>query len=330
MPAIDTDLIASAIFPISIVPQVPVTYMLSDKDTIRIRSALLKWYRKYQRSYPWRTHDATPYLVMVSEIMLQQTQASRVAELLPPFIRRFPNFQALAAASTAEVVRAWKGLGYNNRAVRLRDAARIIVHDFDGAIPSDEIVLRKLPGFGSYTAAAVATFVYGVKTVVIDVNVRRVCTRLLSSDPTQIASRQDSTLSQFIKSFIQGADPSEWYQAVMDLGKSICTARQPDCSICPLQNLCGSAHRVAVSHAVKRESKRQEPAFMGRPNRLWRGAVVELLRSRNSGLTKDQALEALQLDAADRATREWFNGVIAALVKDGLLISVRGRLRFAD
>lgn len=305
--------------------------MLSGKDTIRIRSALLKWYRKNRRSYPWRTPDATPYLVMVSEIMLQQTQASRVAELLPRFIKRFPTFQALSAASTAEVIKAWKGLGYNNRAVRMRDAARIIVHEFNGTIPSDEIVLRKLPGFGSYTAAAVATFVHGIKTVVIDVNVRRVCTRLLSSDHTQMAGRHDSTLSRFILSFIQDADPSEWYQAVMDLGNSICTARQPGCSICPLQNLCVSAHRVTASHdAVQRENKRQEPAFMGRPNRLWRGALVELLRSRNSGLTKDQALEALQLNASDRATREWFDGVVAALAKDGVLVAFRGRLRFAD
>lgn len=304
--------------------------MLLGKDTIRIRSALLNWYGENRRSYPWRNPDATPYMVMVSEIMLQQTQASRVAELLPHFINRFPTIQALSDASTAEVIMAWRGLGYNNRAVRLRDAARIIVRDFDGSIPSDEFELRKLPGFGNYTAAAVATFVHGVKTVVIDVNIRRVGTRLLTKDATDGETSLDDTLTQLVRTFIQDADPSEWYQAMMDLGSTICKARKAECSVCPLQHYCASAHSITASNVKPRELKRREQTFMGRPNRLWRGALVELLRSSSNGLTKNQALGALQLNTADQTTCEWFEGIVDALARDGVIVDARGRLRFAD
>ncbi|MBI2794938.1 MAG: A/G-specific adenine glycosylase [Ignavibacteria bacterium] len=304
--------------------------MLSGKDSIRIRSALLQWYRKNYRTYPWRNPNATPYLVMVSEIMLQQTQAYRVAKLLPHFINRFPTVQALSDAATAEVIMAWRGLGYNNRAVRLRDAARIIVRDFEGNIPPDEYELRKLPGFGNYTAAAVATFVFGVKTVVIDVNIRRVGTRLLTKDAVERTSGLDGTLAKLLTAFIQDSDPSEWYQAMMDLGSTICKARQAECGICPLQHHCVSAHSITASNTKLREPRRREQTFMGRPNRFWRGALVELLRSNSNGITKNQALRALQLNAADKTTCEWFDGIVAALAKDGMLVSARGRLHFAD
>jgi A/G-specific adenine glycosylase len=177
-----------------------------------VRDALLAWYREHGRDLPWRrTRD--PYAILVSEVMLQQTQASRVVPRYLAWLERWPTADALAGASTADVIRAWQGLGYNRRALNLQRAARQVARD---GWPGD---LTVLPGVGPYTAAAVACFSLGRPVLPEDVNVRRVCER---------------TGQEF--------DPT-CAQALMDLGATICIARVPRCGECPLASECPSRGR---------------------------------------------------------------------------------------
>ena len=243
--------------------------MRSAKDTKLIRTTLLEWYRKTAREFPWRVDDPDPYLVFVSEVMLQQTQAARVAELLPPFLEQYPDPEALAKATNADVVRSWKGLGYNNRAIRLRNAMRAIVKDHEGNIPRDEEQLIALPGIGPYASASITCFAYNTYTIVIDVNVRRVYSRLLEPLPTTADVLPDSPVRHFANSLVPEADASEFHHAVMDLGAQICTARRPDCMACPLQELCPSAGKM--EEAVRKKPKERQ--LRGEPLRIWRGRM---------------------------------------------------------
>src|SRR5262245_60007442 len=146
--------------------------------TASLRAALLAWYRPRPHDYPWRTTDPDPYAVLVSEVMLQQTQAARVAPAYRTFLQRFPDVRTLASAARAELLRAWGGLGYPRRALALREAARAIVRDHGCVVPSDPDVLLALPGVGPYTAAAVASIAFGAPVAAIDTNVRRVTARV--------------------------------------------------------------------------------------------------------------------------------------------------------
>lgn len=222
--------------------------------------------------------------------MLQQTQAPRVAELLPVFLALFPSVHHLARATNAEVIRAWKGLGYNNRALRLRDAARAIVADHSGSIPRDPELLITLPGIGPYAAASIAAFAFDVPTVVVDVNVRRVYSRLAAPQPLTTDLLPDDMVRQFGSHMLpRRTPPSEWYNAVMELGATICMARRTLCETCPLAEVCASAHAIQPSSRHTSEPRKRaptEPLFRGVPRRLWRGRVVAALRDHPKGLSR--------------------------------------------
>jgi A/G-specific adenine glycosylase len=266
-------------------------------------------------------------MVLVSETMLQQTQASRVAELLPLFMKTFPGIQQLAAASNADVVLRWKGLGYNSRALRLRDAARAIVENHGGVVPSQPDVLRALPGVGPYTSAAIACFAYNVWTVVLDVNVRRVYSRWLRKQATTSAVESDAELIDLAECVIPRDAPSIWHHAVMDLGATICTARKPKCTACPLSDTCPSAGTML--EAVR--TRRPEPLFRGEPRRLWRGRVVELLRGAGAtGLTRSKLNGAILGREATDTERQWLDDLVTTLEHDGLLSRKGLRITLAD
>ncbi len=275
---------------------------MTDLEPSRVRRSLREWYRPRRSSYPWRTDPPDPYAVLVSEVMLQQTQASRVAPLFERFLERFPDVRALARASRADVLRAWAGLGYHRRAVALHAAARAIVERFDGRIPPDPADLRSLPGVGPYTSAAVASIAYGVPIVAMDVNVRRVVSRATMCDEREVA---DVALR-----LLDRADPGSWHQAVMDLGREICLP-VPRCERCPLAERCRSRGSPAA-----RLASRPQTRFPG-SNREARGRVLAVLRDRRSagvaGLTRATGLPAARVDPA----RE-------GLVRDGL-VERRGR-----
>ncbi len=204
--------------------------MTSDLDALR--DALLRWYARERRDLPWRrTND--PYAILVSEVMLQQTQVARVVPRYLEWLERWPTAAALAAASRAEVLAAWVGLGYNRRALALHAAAAAVARD---GWPDD---LRTLPGVGPYTAAAVASFAFGAQVAAVDTNARRVAERLGHGAPDAL---------------VPPGRAGDWNQAAMELGATVCTARAPRCGACPVAPWCASAGRPAVPAARARRA----------------------------------------------------------------------------
>jgi A/G-specific adenine glycosylase len=244
----------------------------------RLQSVILDWYNHNAREFLWRqTGDNAPnaYMVLVSEVMLQQTQTARVQAKLPQFLAQFPNICFLAAADNAMMIRAWEGMGYNSRALRLRDCARAIVERHGGTVPHSSAELLALPGIGAYTAAAVAAFAYHEDVPVLDVNIRRVYSRFLLPMPTTASLAPEHEISAFAEAIFPKGQASPWHQAVMDIGAEWCTARKPSCNLCPIATLCASCGQMVETA----KPKRAEPSFMGTPNRIWRGRVVQILRT---------------------------------------------------
>jgi len=271
-------------------------------------NGLMGWFEPRRRAYPWRRPRPDPYAVLVSEVMLQQTQASRVAPKFERFMRSFPTLDALAAAPAAEVVRAWAGLGYNRRALALWEAARTIVSSHGGRVPDDPSVLSGMPGVGPYTAAAVASIAYGQPVAAVDTNVRRVLARaVLGVEPDVVAP---DALRAAAVSEIDRRDPGGWNQALMDLGREVCRPA-PRCEVCPLARRC----RFAGRGARPTGSRRRQPPFRGSFREL-RGRVVEAVRA---GPTSIGALSRLTGRAPVEVGR-----AVAALEADGLIAASRG------
>jgi A/G-specific adenine glycosylase len=249
----------------------------SADGTTEMRGALLRWYGPRASMYPWRV-GADPYRTLVSEVMLQQTQVTRVVPAFERFVARFPDVRALAEAPRAEVIRAWDGLGYNRRAVALSRAARTIVREHGGRVPDDPGVLGSLSGVGTYTAAAVASLAYDRPVAPMDVNVRRVVARAwLGADPRD-ASSED--VDRAARSILDRDRPSDWNQALMDLGREICRPT-PRCAGCPISRRCAWRANPARPSGtpVRRRAKRER--FEG-SSRQVRGGVLRLLRVRPS------------------------------------------------
>ncbi|MBT8198341.1 MAG: A/G-specific adenine glycosylase [Acidimicrobiia bacterium] len=192
------------------------------------RERLLGWYRDRSRDLPWR-RSSDPYRVLVSEVMLQQTQVDRVIPKFEAFLRRFPSVESLAAADLGDVLEMWHGLGYNSRAKRLRDAARVIAAD---GWPTDEAGLQTLPGIGPYTAAAVASIAFGEQVPAVDTNLKRVISRWRGL-PLEGAPLTEAAMDE-----LGDAPAGDWNQAVMDLGATTCRPRNPRCHDCPVQAWC--------------------------------------------------------------------------------------------
>lgn len=232
---------------------------------------LMAWYRPRRRLYPWRRPHPDPYHVLVSEMMLQQTQAARIVPAFASFVQRFPSVAALAAASLGEVLTAWAGLGYNRRALWLSGSARVIVTLHGGVVPSTTEVLRTLPGVGPYTAAAVASIAYGVSVPAVDTNVRRVVARArLGVDGSAVSP---AAVREVAVRWLDGSDPAAWNQAVMDLGREICRPA-PRCDRCPLASSC--RFRLAGGRPASGPPVRPE-RFEGSFRQL-RGGIVRVLR----------------------------------------------------
>jgi A/G-specific adenine glycosylase len=278
------------------------------------REALREWYAPRRRAYPWRgSHD--PYAVLVSEVMLQQTQAGRVVPAFRSFLRRFPTVRTLAAAPRRDVVREWGGLGYNRRAVRLSEAARAIVRDHGGRIPRDPATLRELPGVGPYTAAAVASLGFGEPVAAIDTNVRRVVARVhLGVDGHDVPARQVSALADV---WLDRDDPITWNQAVMDLGREVCRPT-PRCDVCPLARMC----RFRLAGSIAARGLRRQGPFEGSTRQV-RGAVVQALRSHPS-LTRTRLADETGFPP------ERIDAAVGTLTADDLIVDDLGEVRLAE
>src|SRR6266496_3306447 len=210
-----------------------------------VRGALLEWFAEHGRDLPWR-HTRDPYKIMVSEIMLQQTQVDRVIPKYQAFLELFPSLAALAAAPTAEVIRAWTGLGYNRRAVNMQRTARAVLDAHNGQFPSDMAELLKLPGVGPYTAGAIACFAFEQDVAFMDTNIRRVVQRLFVG-PEESAPAGEMRLLAIARAAVPSGQGWAWNQAIMELGALLCTAAAPACWRCPVHSFCRSyaARRTA-------------------------------------------------------------------------------------
>ncbi|QOR70063.1 A/G-specific adenine glycosylase [Ruania alkalisoli] len=276
-----------------------------------LHEAILTWYDDHARDLPWRAPETNGWAVLVSEIMLQQTPVVRVEPAWQAWMHRWPTPADLAAASPAEVLRAWDRLGYPRRALRLREAARTIVADHGGAVPADEAALRALPGIGAYTAAAVAAFAYGRRTVVLDTNVRRVLGRLVSGmalpPPSQRRAENETAAAMLPEEPERSA---RWNVAMMELGALVCTARSPQCGQCPVATHC--RWRAAEYPADEFATARRTQAWHG-TDRQARGRVLAALR-RQDELRPDEAGD-LWPDPAQ------LQRVLASLCTDRLIVA---------
>ena len=233
-----------------------------------VAAPLLRHYRKHARTLPWRSPPGAsapdPYRVWLSEIMLQQTTVAAVIPYFKTFTTRWPTVDALADADEAELMAAWAGLGYYARARNLIGCARTVAREHGGRFPTTEQELRALPGIGAYTAAAIAAIAFGQRAVVVDGNVERVVSRLFAVEEALPGAKPK--LRDLADSITPDADAGDFAQAMMDLGATICTPRNPACGICPLMEGCaarrlGDPARFPVKAAKKARPERKGTAW---------------------------------------------------------------------
>jgi A/G-specific adenine glycosylase len=212
---------------------------------------LLDWYQVNARQLPWREHD-DPYLVWVSEVMLQQTRVETMIPYFERWMARFPTLESLAFATQDEVLTLWEGLGYYSRARNLLQAAQIVRQKYGGQLPQDGELLRQLPGIGRYTAGAIASIAFGMDEPTLDGNIRRVLTRLFKVSFPAGSSKGEKRLWKLASENLVPGRAGEYNQALMDLGATICTPLKPLCSSCPLTENCQAfAHGVQEKLPVK-------------------------------------------------------------------------------
>jgi A/G-specific adenine glycosylase len=245
-----------------------------------VTPALLAWYDRHRRILPWRAaagQQADPYVVWLSEIMLQQTTVKAVKPYFETFLRRWPNVAALAAASIEAVMQQWSGLGYYARARSLHACAKVIVEAHSGEFPRSEAALRALPGIGPYTAAAIAAIAFGQNAAAVDGNVERVLARLYAIDVPLPAAKR--LLKEKAALLVPSERPGDFAQAMMDLGAATCTPRRPACGLCPLRTWCIAAARGVPEDWPRKSARAQRPKRYGVAFFLRRGDAV-LLRTR--------------------------------------------------
>jgi A/G-specific adenine glycosylase len=282
---------------------------MSDASLSRVRRAILDWYRAEHRDFPWRrTRD--PWAVLVSEVMLQQTQASRVVERFGPFLARYPTASAMAAAPEREILAAWSGLGYNRRALMLRRAAAAVAAD---SWPADPEGLRRLPGVGAYTARAVAALAFGRAVGAVDTNVRRWLVRRLGLDVVASTAELQGWADALAAPARDAAEAAAWMHASMEFGARVCRSRSPLCHACPIAAGCPSRGR-----AMPVPVPRQRP-FAG-SLRASRGAMLRALAEAPGHRLPLRRLAGLA-DGADPET------ALDSLVRDGLAHRAGGMAR---
>jgi A/G-specific adenine glycosylase len=275
-----------------------------------LHAPILRWYARHQRDLPWRSADASAWGVLVSEVMLQQTPVARVLPVWTAWMERWPAPAALAAEPTGEAIRMWGRLGYPRRALRLHAAAVAIEERFDGEVPQTYEELLGLPGVGDYTAAAVASFAYGARHVVLDTNVRRVLARTLSGTeyPPNSVTVAERRLAEGVLPIV---DAPLWAVATMELGALLCTAANPTCTACPVNDQC--AWLLAGSPAHDGPPRRGQ-AWAG-TDRQCRGRLMAVLRDAD-GPVHRSALDAAWADEVQRER------ALSGLLADALIEKV--------
>lgn len=282
-------------------------------------SKLVTWYKHHKRRLPWReTRD--PYRIFVSEIMLQQTQVDRVIDFYHAWLKQFPSWKSLAEARTDKLLHAWAGLGYNRRALQLREAAQQVVAK---KIPQTMEDWIKLKGVGPYTAAAVHAITARKRLIVIDTNVRRVAGRIFLGIPYP-ALADDVRVGRALDRAVPAKD-SYWElpQVMMDFGTAICTPKNPACATCPIRSVCKAAPKFISGRAGEKprvashEKKHRDKQY---PDRIYRGRILAAVRNGNA---KTVSTLGPMIDPAFNVKKdtEWLRAMIARLKKDKMIES---------
>jgi A/G-specific adenine glycosylase len=280
---------------------------------------LLRWYKQAQRDLPWRRADVTAWQILVSEFMLQQTPVARVEPIWLDWVARWPTPSATAAASAADVLRAWGKLGYPRRAKWLHECATVIAEQFDDVVPSDVETLLTLPGIGAYTARAVACFAYRQRVPVVDTNVRRVLARAVHGRAEAAASSSPRDLTDVDALLPNDADAPQFSAALMELGATICTARAPRCGLCPVSVCAWRSRGYPAAAGPARRAQR----YAG-TDRQVRGRLLDVLRGNDSPVTRAELDVAWLTDTAQR------DRALDSLLVDGLVeLTADGRFALA-
>jgi A/G-specific adenine glycosylase len=280
--------------------------------------ALLSWYAREARDLPWRrTHD--PYAILVSELMLQQTQVDRVLPKYDAWMKRFPDLGTLSRARTKTILSHWQGLGYNRRALYLQRIAKTVTQELDGVFPHTREGLLALPGIGPYTAGAIMSFAYQADEPIVDTNVERVVGRIfLGYD--QLKDIPEKTLWTLATALLPKKGKTyDFNQALMDFGAMVCQARKPQCEKCPMQKQCNSYPAIldAKPDQLRYKKKAVERQYFGHPRRIWRGKILKYVHDNGSASLMTIG-EAIQSDfSEDRLP--WLKEVVSTMQKDGLI-----------
>jgi A/G-specific adenine glycosylase len=280
---------------------------------------LIDWYDRSRRDLPWREPGVSAWQILVSEFMLQQTPVARVQSIWPDWVQRWPTASATAAASAADVLRAWGKLGYPRRAKRLHECATVIAREHGDVVPDDVETLLTLPGIGSYTARAVACFAYSQPVPVVDTNVRRVVARAvhgLADAGASSATRDHADVSALLP---RDETAPKFSVALMELGATLCTARTPRCGLCPLDQ-CAWRH---AGYPPAQGPARRAATYAG-TDRQVRGRLLDVLRANDSPVTRAQLDVAWLTDCGQR------DRALDSLLADGLVTrTVDGRFALA-
>jgi A/G-specific adenine glycosylase len=274
-----------------------------------LHQPVLAWYKKNKRDLPWRSTDA--WGILVSEIMLQQTPVARVLPIYIEWMKRWPTPAALAAATPAQVITAWGRLGYPRRALRLHECAKVISTEYKGKIPDTQSELRDLPGVGDYTSAAIIAFAFASRSLVLDINIRRVFARVIDGIEVPTAAPTKSE-RQERETLIPLKNPHVWAAATMELGALICTAKNPKCGQCPLADQCIWR---SLDYPLSDQPKRTQ-SWHG-TDRQCRGVIVQALRE-NPALSKKEIMQLWDVPSQ-------VEKALLTLLEDGLLVEQKGQ-----
>lgn len=283
------------------------------KKEKELQQKTLQWYKQTGRQLPWR-QTTDPYKILVSEMMLQQTQVDRVIPKYYAFLEKFPTVTSLAKAPTADVLKLWSGLGYNRRALYLQKCAQTIVEKYNETFPENKEALLQLPGLGNYTAAAVLSFANNKDIVVIDVNIERIFKRIFYG--------KVESADAIAQHLLPKGESRNWHNALMDIGTLFCTAARPRCALCPVKELCASANN---KERIEATWKKKNVVPFKESDRIVRGTILKMLTAEN-----DQDKNAIydQLFKKNiKRERAKFEEIVTQLEKDGLIRILENKVR---
>ncbi|MEI8134390.1 MAG: hypothetical protein WCH46_04820 [bacterium] len=284
-------------------------FTLTATSITNAQSLIIEWYKNNRRRFSWRKKIRDPYEVLVCEVMAQQTQASRIEEFLPIFLKRFPTIESLAKAKSSDVIKAWQGLGYNRRALNLQKTAILIGKK---KFPDTEEQLLELPGIGPYTARSVLIFAFNAHLTTIDVNVLRVLSRIFSKMQDQNAIFPREEVQRIAEVMLPPRNSRLWHEALMDFGATVCTKRNPKCSDCPLKQDCKSANLPSA----KNVTKNNEPQYFGKPKRIWRGIILRTIVD-HERITLKKIIRRLEIDDEDSKVKTFVKSILEELIHEG-------------